>query len=234
MSARDHTEKLTVIIATLNEEFHLTQLLEAIRSAYPALPVAVADGGSVDHTASVAARYRATFISCPKTGRAAQFNFAAAQATTPYLLFLHADSLPPADFADLLEKACAEGIEAACFRLRFDHTHWFLKANAWFTRFKSPFFRFGDQGLWLSRSLFFMAGAYNEKLHLLEDQEVVWRITRFSSLSVLPYPMQTSARRYLREGIYRLQFLFFLIWLRYYLGASQEELLRFYHQHISS
>ncbi len=59
----------------------------------------------------------------------------AREATGEILYFLHADTFPPESFASQIIEAVTADKASGCFRLRFDHPHWFLKMNAWFTRF---------------------------------------------------------------------------------------------------
>ncbi len=61
---------------------------------------------------------------------------------------------------------------------------------------------------------------------MMEDQEIIHRIKRFGKFKVMKAAVTTSARKYLDNGIYRMQAIFFRIWFLYYLGYSQERLLK--------
>ena len=119
-------------------------------------------------------------------------------------------------------------VPAAASRLSFDHSHWFLRANAWFTRFNINAVRFGDQSLFVRRAVFEAAGGFGEHLLVLEDQEIVPRLRRHGRFRVLPASVTTSARKYLANGIFRLQAVFALLVLLYKLGVSQPQLARVY------
>ncbi len=69
-----------------------------------------------------------------------------------------------------------KGFGSGCFRLAFDHQHWFLKANAWVTRFDVNSIRFGDQSLFVTKNVFVKSGGFREDLLMMEDQEIIHRI----------------------------------------------------------
>jgi hypothetical protein len=112
--------------------------------------------------------------------------------------------------------------------LAFDHAHWFLKANCWFTRFDVNAIRFGDQSLFVTREKFIEAGGFCEKHIVMEDQEIITRLRRICRFMVIRKPVVTSARKYLENGIYKTQGIFFIIFFMYQLGYNQQKLLRTY------
>ncbi|MBF9237681.1 TIGR04283 family arsenosugar biosynthesis glycosyltransferase [Hymenobacter sp. BT683] len=223
---------VSIIIPTYNEAEGIEALLQHLRQAGTAtdanVEIIVADGCSTDATISLAQRGGARVLACPTKGRAAQLNFGAQHAAGSILYFLHADSLPPAGFLADIRQAVAADFGCGCFRLAFDEPHWFLRANAWFTRFKLPIARFGDQSLFVERTVFEHAGGYREELFLMEDQEIIRRLRQLTQLRVLPATIVTSARKYRENGIFRLQGIFYLLVVLYYLGVSQSRLLRLY------
>ena len=152
-------------------------------------------------------------------------NIGASIARYELLYFLHADSIPPDHFTSQLLIACNKGVQSGCFRLAFDDSHWFLKANAWFTRFNVNAVRFGDQSLFVTKEVFEKAGRFREDLVVMEDQEIIHRIKKYTQFKVFNNVVITSARKYLDNGVYRMQGIFYRIWLMYYLGYSQERML---------
>jgi rSAM/selenodomain-associated transferase 2 len=223
---------VSIIIPAYNEAGRIGPLVRYLRGAAgpaeAALEILVADGQSTDGTAAEAAAAGARVLLCPRRGRAAQLNHGATQAGGELLYFLHADSYPPADFLPRIRGAVAAGYGSGCFRLRFDHPHWFLRLNAWFTRFQAEVVRFGDQSLFVRRTVFERAGGYRADMLVLEDQEITRRLRRHGRFAVLPAVVTTSARKYLTNGVFRLQGIFLLICVLYRLGASQPRLVRVY------
>lgn len=221
---------VSIIIPTYNEASGIEALLHYLRAAAPAdaVELLVADADSPDATAAVARQAGARVVACPRKGRAAQLNAGAAAATGQILYFLHADTYPPAGFLPAIREAVAGGAGSGCFRLRFNHSHWFLRANAWFTRFDVDAFRFGDQSLFVRREVFARAGGFREELLVLEDQEIIGRLRQQGPFRVLPLAVVTSARKYLENGVFRLQGVFALLCVLYRLRVPQAQLLRLY------
>lgn len=226
--------KLSIIIPTLQEETAIGGLLNYLRQhTAPSTEIIVADGGSTDSTQSIAREAGAKVIACTQPGRGFQMNRGAEVATGDVLYFLHADTLPPTDFEASIKEAITQKCGSGCFRLLFDSEHWFLRLNAWFTRFNLDAIRFGDQSLFVQKNIFDQTGGFNEKMLLLEDQEIVKRLKQKSSFRVLPGYVTTSARKYRQTGIYKLQSGYFLIYTLYRIGVSQQKLVLIYKKLIS-
>lgn len=220
---------ISIIIPVYNEEDYIGKTIRYLSDCNKAAlinEIIVSDGGSTDETVNEAECAGARVIISPVKGRAAQMNKGVSIAKGNILYFLHADSIPPKDFTGQILDACNEGAVSGCFRLAFDYNHWFLKANVWFTRFNVNAVRFGDQGLFVTKDVFQKAGGFREDLLMMEDQEIIYRIKKYGRFKVMNDVVVTSARKYLDNGIYRMQGIFFYIWLLYYLGYSQDHLLK--------
>jgi rSAM/selenodomain-associated transferase 2 len=222
---------ISIVIPTYNEAEGIADLVQYLRGAAgPEEPceIVVADGGSTDGTRQRAAAAGATVLLSPRKGRGAQMNAGAAVTKGNILYFLHADSYPPAGFTTDIAEAVRHGYGSGCYRLSFDQHHWFLRANCWFTRFNVDAVRFGDQSLFVRREVFEKAGRFRENLVVMEDQEIIGRIRKHTRFKVFSRSVTTSARKYLENGIYRLQGVFFVIYFMYQLGFSQEQLVKTY------
>ena len=219
----------SIIIPVYNEANEIAKTIANTREACVngEVEIIVVDGGSVDDTVAVAQAQRVKVIMGTK-GRAKQMNLGASIATGEILYFLHADSIPPHHFNLSVLDAIKKGASSGCFRLVFDHDHWFLKANSWFTRFNVNVIRFGDQSLFVSNEVFERCGGFREDLILMEDQEIIHRLKRHGKFRIINDFVTTSARKYMENGIYRMQAIFFRIWALYYLGYPQEKLLILY------
>ena len=220
---------ISVIIPAFNEANQIAHTLAQTRKAAAdsLLEIIVVDCGSSDETVEIAEEAGAIVLKSSK-GRAVQMNYGAKAAKGEILYFLHADSVPPVNFDQQILEAIELGAVSGCFRLAFDHKHWFLKANCWFTRFDSNAVRFGDQSLFVLKEAFARSGGFREDLLVMEDQEIIHRIKKEGKFIVLKDYVITSARKYIDNGPYRLQGIFFLIWMLYYLGWSQASLLKLY------
>jgi len=227
---------ISIIIPTFNEADQIAQTISKILSANSRhiVEIIVVDGGSTDNTTSIADQYGAIVKQSIRKGRAAQMNFGASIAKYDILYFLHADSIPPHDFTLAIINAHDDGATSGCFRLQFDYDHWFLKANAWFTRFNVNAIRFGDQSLFVIKEIFQKAGGFREDLLMMEDQEIIRRLKKFGKFEILDKYVTTSARKYRDNGVYRMQGIFFQIWGLYYLGYPQDKLLQLHRKMIKN
>ena len=222
--------KLGVVIPTLNEARTLPALLEDLRGIDPRPRVVVADGGSSDGTRQVAAEAGAEVLRAPR-GRATQMNVGAAALSTPWILFLHADSrVPPSTVTALQEWLQAPpSHEAAHFAFQLD------AQGPWWTfitvgqRIREALtgMAYGDQGLLISRRRWEEVGGFPH-LPLMEDVEMVLRLRRSGGVTRIAAPVVTSGRRYRRSGVIR-------GWLRntalislYRLGVPSHRLAPFY------
>lgn len=224
---------VSIVIPAYNEAPGIGALLAYLRQATanePDLEIIVVDGGSTDGTRALARRAGATVVGSPRKGRAAQLNYGANQASGDILYFLHADSYPPAGFVADLRRARRQGYGSGCYRLAFDHGHWFLRFSAWCTRLPLLLVRFGDQSLFVQRDVFARIGGFREDLLVMEDQEIVRRLQAQGPFQVLPRAVTTSARKYLDNGVFRLQAAFTLIAGLYWLGVPQPRLVWLYRQ----
>jgi len=222
---------ISVIIPTYNEATHIAPTIQTLwrhDEAKLITEIIIADGGSTDGTIKYGLSEGVRVLSCPRKGRAAQMNHGAEAANGSILYFLHADTLPPAGFTTDIIAAVQREFLAGCFRLAFDHPHWFLKANCWFTRFDYNALRFGDQSLFIQKDRFFQCGGFCEKHIVMEDQEIIRRIRKKGKFTVMKKPVITSARKYLDNGIYKTQGIFYLIYAMYKLGFSQQHLVSTY------
>lgn len=225
--------KISVIIPVLNEVSALPDLLKELQSRSSGYigEILVVDGGSTDGTQAVVKGELVRLIPSER-GRPLQLNKGAQEAHYEILWFLHADSLPPVQFDRLIVEQVKKGNECGCFRMKFDSRHVLLRFFGWLTRFNSDLCRGGDQSLFVTKSLFERAGAFNEKYVIFEDNEIIPRLKKESAFAVIQKDIITSARRYKENGVFRLQFHFARLHMKYRRGVEIEELLRYYKAHV--
>lgn len=221
---------ISVIIPAYNEAKSLPKLIAFLFSLSESkeIEVIISDGGSTDQTVELSKTSGAIVVRSPKKGRAAQMNFGASVASGDILYFLHADSYPPTTFTKDIEESLSRGYSSGCYRLVFDDPHPLLQFYSWFTKFDLDYFRFGDQSLFIKKELFTSLSGFNEKLLVMEDQMFVKKIKEKADFEILNGEVTTSARKYRQVGVIKLQLIFAIILILFYLGVSQESIIRFY------
>jgi rSAM/selenodomain-associated transferase 2 len=216
-----------IVVPVYNEAGLLAAALADLRVKAPGLPVVVVDGASSDGSAEIAREFFPV-VHTSQPNRGAQLNRGAARLTADVLLFLHADSRLPADFACRIRDAMADpAVAGGCFRLRFDEPRPLLRFYGWCTRFHSRFFHFGDQGFFVRREIFERMDGYRE-LPFLEDVEFLRRLRRQGRFRVLRPAVITSARRFRRRGVLRQQLRNAILVALFELGVPAERLAAFY------
>jgi rSAM/selenodomain-associated transferase 2 len=226
------TAKISIIIPVLNEEKNLGMAIASTRTT-PSTEVIVVDGGSTDGTAALAAALGVTVLST-SAGRAHQMNIGAEAATGDILLFLHADTFLPIGFADLVRKTLfsKNDIVAGAFALKIDHERrslrWIERGVNWRSRFlQMPY---GDQAIFLKADTFHKVGGFPEQ-PIMEDFELVRRLQQLGKIAIVSAPVVTSARRWLKRGVFRTTLINQLVILGYLLGVNRERLGQLYRHH---
>lgn len=222
---------MTIIIPTFNEEKRIGILIEYLNQLPRSEPfeIIVSDGGSTDRTCNLAKKAGAKVLNCPQKGRAAQLNLGARHAQSEVLFFLHADSTPPLSLAADVADAIQAGFPIGSYRSTFDSSRLLLKINAFFTRFDKLWCRGGDQGLFITKSLFMSLNGFRTDYLIMEDYDIITRARVDHPFKIIPKPMLISARKYKTNSYLRVQFSNMIIFKMYNKGASQDEMVRRYH-----
>lgn len=223
--------KIAVVIPAINEQ---TNVGEAVQSAIRggADEVIIADGGSTDETATMARAAGAKVISS-RPGRGAQMNAAARESTAEVLLFLHADNRLPTDFAQQIQSAVADPrIQAGVFRQRIEGASPLFRLLAWGNeqRVRWKNLAYGDQAIWVRRTIFEELGGFPE-VPLMEDYIFSERLRQQYRFVILPGPLTVSSRRWQQRGIIGQTLLNWRIIAAYKQGKSLDELSLLYRRH---
>lgn len=219
---------VSVVIPTLNEEAYLEETLRYARQA-GAHEIIVVDGGSADGTRAVARPLAELVVSAPR-GRAVQMNAGAARASGDILLFLHADTLLPADGVDAVRRACRSAtVAGGRFDVELAPSTPLLRLTACLINWRSRISRIatGDQAIFVRRAVFERLGGYAE-IPLMEDIDLSRRLKRSGEVACLRQRVITSARRWQTQGVVKTIALMWSLRALYWLGISPTRLRRLY------
>lgn len=165
-------------------------------------------------------------------GRAKQMNLGAQNAKGNILYFLHADTFPSKQFDLHIINEVETGKFAGCFKMKFDSSHWWLKLASWFTQFNWRACRGGDQSLFVTKELFNRIGGYDERFVVYEDNDLINKLYAENQFVIIQHWITTSARRYETNGLWKLQYHFWMIYIKKWFGASADELFDYYIKYI--
>ncbi len=231
---------ISIIIPTLNEEHNIKRLIPHILNVSTTSSIKdiiVVDCGSKDLTTKIVNHFIDSNLVDIKLltserGRAIQMNKGAQYASGNILYFLHADTFPPNGFDKLILDEVHKENLAGCFRMKFNSNHWWLKLAGWLTQFNNKACRGGDQSLFIDHNLFKKLGGFNEKFTVYEDQDLINKLYSLKEFTVIPKWITTSARRYESNGIWKLQYHFWAIYVKKFFGASADDLHQYYLKNI--
>lgn len=219
---------VSVIIPALNEAAHLAATIHAVQIGSPH-EILVVDGGSNDDTRNIALSSGAMLIDSTP-GRARQMNAGAAQATGHVLLFLHADTLLTDQWLSAVSTTLDRpGVVAGAFAFRVAEDFPGRSVVEWATNLRSRWLQrpYGDQALFLPRSLFTELGGFAD-LPIMEDYELNQRLRRRGRVAIAPAMAVTSARRWKNLGVARTTVVNQIMIAAYLFGVSPNKLAIFY------
>ena len=226
---------LSIIIPALNEAGNITALLDSLQPLQRrGAEIIVVDGGSDDDTAELA-RDRADQVLISERGRARQMNAGAAVARGEILCFLHADSRLPDNADGLMIDGLARSRHSwGRFDVRISGNHPLLCVIALMMNRRSLLtgIATGDQGLFITRSLFEAAGRFPE-IALMEDIALSRQLKSYGPPLCIAHKLTTSGRRWEQHGVWRTMLLMWRLRLAYWLGADPDQLALQYVRHKS-
>jgi len=221
----------SAIIPTFNEEKNIVKTLENAKWLCPECEIIVIDAESNDNTIKFARKHATKIVKSKIKNRAHQLNLGAKYAKNDILIFLHADSILPKNWNKIVQDSIDNGSIWGGFFIKFNSRHPFFR----FIEFRSNWIRatlfktfFGDQGIFVRKDIF-------EKIHgfpevpILEDVLISKKLKEIAKPKVIrEVALETSARRFLKNGIYKTYISMGLVMLMYHLGFSLQTIKNTY------
>lgn len=218
---------LTVVIPVLDDFDAVASRLADI-APQPSVELIIVDGGQ-DHRLDrlVAARTDVRLLR-GAPGRGTQQNLGARASSGSWLLFLHADCTPPQGWAAAITSS-PPAIVGGWFRFALDDQAWQAKLIERLVRWRVGLLglAYGDQGIFVRREVFERMGGFRE-WPLMEDVDMVRRLSREGAVRSLPLEIRSSARRWRRDGWFRRSARNLCLVSLYFVGVSPARLARWY------
>ena len=220
--------KISIIIPVYNEQKHILETIVTAQKSTNS-EIILVDAGSEDSTCDIALGTGVKVIASDR-GRAVQMNTGAAVASGDILLFLHADTLLPSRFDDIVRETLQKpGVVAGAFQLKISGKPWGLRLVEWGVDMRSKYFQlpYGDQAIFFKSEIFNQINGFPE-LPIMEDFELVRRLKNIGRIAIIPESVLTSGRRWLSRGILRTTLINQIIIIGYFLGVSPQRLANWY------
>jgi rSAM/selenodomain-associated transferase 2 len=223
---------ISVIIPTCNESLRIGQLVDHLTDLGGGLlkEVIVVDAAATDDdTLEHVPVGKALRIKSDVTCRAIQMNQGAKIAKGDILYFVHADVMPPRDYARDIYTSLENGHDFGFFSYNFDSPKALLKVNSFFTRFPNIFTGGGDQTFYISKSLFKAQGGFDEGVVMMEDFDLFYKLKKAGlAYEIINNPVLVSARKYEKNSYLKVNFINLVTMILFKLGYSRQKLKQFY------
>ena len=201
-------KEISIIIPTLNEEKTISQCLKTVVNI-PGIEIIVSDGGSTDSTVEIAGQHSDVKVVSSLAGRSIQMNNGAVCARGEILLFLHADCILPREDVLKIRQIFDSGkFVGGAFQIRLLSDKFTYRWLEMGINFRSKAFKlpYGDQGLFVKRSIFERLGGFRE-MPICEDLDFVYRLRRkYGEIAILNGRISSSVRTWKNRGIFRTSF----------------------------
>ena len=195
-------EEISIIIPTFNEKGTISQCLETVVDI-PGIEVIIADGGSTDRTVEIAEQHRDVKVVTSLMGRSVQMNKGAECAGGKIFLFLHADCVLPREVVlNIRNVLGGSSFVGGAFKIRLLSDKLLYRIIEKGINFRSKIFKlpYGDQGLFVKRSVFEELGGFREMPNC-EDLDFVCRLKKQGKIAILDERISSSIRRWEKHGI---------------------------------
>jgi rSAM/selenodomain-associated transferase 2 len=221
--------RVSVIIPTLNEAATIVQTIRQLKTQN-CDEIIVSDAMSPDGTAGLARRESVVVVDSFR-GRGVQQNRGAAASSGDLLVFLHADCRLEDGAIAVLRGYLARHpwVPGGCFRMSIEDSHPLYRAIDTAAHLRAGLLGlpYGDQGIFIRRSVFESIGGFPE-IPLMEDVMISLRLRQEGRLAVLPARIFVSPRRWHQCGIIKQTLKNWSLTAAATLGVSTEFLARFY------
>jgi rSAM/selenodomain-associated transferase 2 len=219
---------ISVVVPVRNEPPPEPRVLEPLGEPGVREVFVAADGSAPEATREAWRRVGAKVL-VSRAPRGTRLNEAAAASQGQVLLFLHADTRLPRDWAAAVRHVVDSGAAGGAFRLAFSGGGAPMLFVAAAANLRTSLTRvpYGDQAPFVRRDLFEKLGGF-APWPLLEEVDFGRRLRGEGPIALLDSPAATSPRRYLERGVASTVLQNWSTLIRWRLGSSPFDLAREY------
>jgi len=203
--------QFSVIVPVLNEAPLIRPFLQHLRERVPGAEIIVADGGSSDGTAQLAAGLCDQLVRSERN-RGVQMNAGARVACGDILWFVHVDAEVPSDCLDEIGRIVDDpNVVGGYFRIRLPRNFVYRLTDS-FAHYAGLLLRMrcGDHGIFCRRAAFIDIGGFPE-VPIMEDVEFFRRLHSRGRVICINKRIAVSPRRYEAVGRMRVTLAYGLI-----------------------
>ena len=225
---------VTLVIPALDEERALPALVERLARLDPApAEILLVDGGSTDATTTLAEQAGWRVLRCEK-GRARQINSGVSAARGALVCVLHADTLPPPDMVEVIERTMADNrVALASFTPLIrgpEKTRWGTTFHNWIKTWYAPLVTrphlfmqgvrllFGDHAMFFRRADFLVLGGCTPGDAVMEEADLCVKLARLGRVKMVPRRVITSDRRIAAWGPLKANWIYFKVGMLWAFG----------------
>src|SRR5947199_1401330 len=220
--------QFSIIVPVFNEAPLIRPFLEHLRERASGAEVIVADGGSTDGTAELAADLCDRLVQSQRS-RANQMKSGADAARGEILWFVHADAELPLECFDEIARIMHDSkVAGGYFRIGLPRGLVYRLTDS-FAHYAGILLRMrcGDHGIFCRRTAFIEVGGFPD-VPLMEDVEFFRRLRRYGHVVHSNKRIGVSPRRYETVGPTRLTFAYGWIAMLYIFGVPLSVLAKIY------
>ena len=227
---------ISIIIPVFNEAENIQKFLKQFETCSE-IEIIIVDGGSTDDTRAKIEEFNTRdreikLVTSNKLGRANQMNYGATLARGKILLFLHADTILPVNYQQIVQSILKrENVIVGAFRLSIDSSKKSLRLVENMAIWRSQFLSlpYGDQGFFITKDNFYRLGSFAD-LPIMEDFNFIQKAKQNGKIIIADAAVITSPRRWQKLGVIKTTVINQLIILGYYFGISPDRLKKLYHR----
>jgi len=225
-------KSFSVIIPVINEAPIINQTIEHVYRTGSGfdIEVIIVDGDIHGNTVKAITNMQVIQMTSA-SGRGRQMNKGASAAGGEVLLFLHADTELPANaFESVSSLLDAEEYVGGAFDLGIQSGRLIFRVIEKFVSIRTRLTRvpYGDQAIFMKKNYFAKMKGFPE-IPLMEDVALMRRLKRSGyKIGIIPQKVQTSPRRWEKEGVLFCTLRNWTLISLYLLGVKPEKLERFY------